>query len=359
MFRLTRNNTSLPPPLAAGSYGMPGSSRTFRRRFYGLLLAVLALLLVAVLSLALGAKSIPFDTVIQALSGQCSTADCVIITESRLPRTLAGILAGVALGLAGALMQTLTRNPLADPGILGINAGAGFAVVLGITFFGAVSVGHYLWFAFAGALLASLLVALIGALGGSTINPIRLTLAGVALGAVLEGMTSGIALLNPLVFDQLRFWQAGSLDIQNMQVVRAVALPIVLGTLITLWMNKALNSLSMGNELATALGTGIVRTQLLGLLAITLLCGSATAAVGPIAFVGLMMPHIARRLSGSELQWMLPWTLVLTPILLLSADLLGRFLVPGELRVSVVTALLGSPMLIALVRKRHLFRRGS
>ncbi|MNI52204.1 Ferric enterobactin transport system permease protein FepD [compost metagenome] len=142
-----------------------------------------------------------------------------------------------------------------------------------------------------------------------------------------------------------------------MQVVRTVALPILLGTLITLWMSKSLNSLSMGNELATALGTGIVRTQLLGLLAITLLCGGATAAVGPIAFVGLMMPHIARRLGGSELHWMLPWTLVLTPILLLSADLIGRFLVAGELRVSIVTALIGAPLLIMLVRQRHMFRR--
>ncbi|MFZ1871831.1 MAG: iron chelate uptake ABC transporter family permease subunit, partial [Chania sp.] len=141
-------------------------------------------------------------------------------------------------------------------------------------------------------------------------------------------------------------------------VVRTTALPILLGTLITLWLTKALNSLSMGSELAAALGTGIVRTQLLGLLAITLLCGSATAAVGPIAFVGLMMPHIARRFAGSELSWMLPWTLVLTPILLLTADLIGRFLVPGELQVSIVLSLIGAPVLIMLVRQRRMFRRG-
>ncbi|TQI81548.1 iron complex transport system permease protein [Serratia fonticola] len=335
-----------------------GLSHSFWLRLLGLLSATVVLLLVMMLSLSLGAKSISFTTVIAALNGQCQGADCVIITEARLPRTLIGVLAGIALGLAGALMQTLTRNPIADPGILGVNSGAGFAVVLGITFFGATNVSQYLWFAFAGALGASLLVALIGALGGSRINPVRLTLAGVALAAVLEGMTSGISLLNPLVFDQLRFWQAGSLDIQNMAVVRAVAPPILLGTLITLWLSKALNSLNMGNELAAALGTGIVRTQLLGLLAITLLCGGATAAVGPIAFVGLMMPHIARRLAGSELHWMLPWTLVLTPILMLSADLLGRFLVSGELQVSIVLSLLGAPMLIVLVRQRHMFRRG-
>ncbi|AML57574.1 Ferric enterobactin transport system permease protein fepD [Serratia rubidaea] len=355
MFRLTHNCSH-----AASAHQEAlflGTTRAFRRRLYALLFAILILLLVMALSLALGAQSIPLSTVLQALNGQCSGVDCVIITDARLPRTLIGVLAGIALGLAGALMQILSRNPLADPGILGVNAGAGFAVVLGMSLFGASDIGQYLWFAFGGALCASLLVALVGALGRSTLNPVRLTLAGVALGAVLDGMTTGISLLNPQVFDQLRFWQAGSLDIQNMQVVRTVALPILLGTLIALWLTKALNSLSMGSDLATALGTGIVRTQLLGLLAITLLCGGATAAVGPIAFVGLMMPHIARRLAGSELHWILPWTLVLTPILLLSADLIGRFLVPGELRVSIVTALIGAPVLIALVRQRHMFRR--
>lgn len=353
MFRLTRNCS---PPLPAQLLGL---SRSFWPRLLALLCAVAVLLLTMMLSLSLGAKSIPFSTVLAALNGQCAGADCIIVTEARLPRTLIGILAGIALGLAGALMQTLTRNPLADPGILGVNSGAGFAVVLGITFFGATDISHYLWFAFAGALLASLLVALVGALGGSRLSPVRLTLAGVALAAVLEGLSSGIALLNPQVFDQQRFWQAGSLDIQNMAVVRTVALPILLGTLITLWLTKALNSLSMGNELAAALGTGIVRTQLLGLLAITLLCGGATAAVGPIAFVGLMMPHIARRLAGPELGWMLPWTLVLTPILLLTADLLGRFLVPGELQVAIVLSLIGAPVLIVLVRQRRMFRRGN
>lgn len=352
MFRLTRNCS---PPLSAPLQGL---SHSFWLRLLGLLCAVAVLLLMMMLSLSLGAKPIPVANVFTALNGQCSGADCLIVTEARLPRTLIGVLAGVALGLAGALMQTLTRNPLADPGILGVNSGAGFAVVLGITFFGATSVSDYLWFAFAGALFAALLVALVGALGGSRLSPVRLTLAGVALAAVLEGLTSGIALLNPQVFDQQRFWQAGSLDIQSMAVVRTVALPILLGTFITLWLTRALNSLSMGNELAAALGTSMVRTQLLGLLAITLLCGSATAAVGPIAFVGLMMPHIARRLSGPELSWMLPWTLVLTPILLLTADLLGRFLVSGELQVSIVLSLIGAPVLIMLVRQRRMFRRG-
>lgn len=339
--------------------GQRTKSSAFLRRAVGMLLALAVLALTIFLSLSIGAKSIPLHTLVTALQGECTTlSDCVIIRDARLPRTLAGILAGVALGLSGALMQILTRNPLADPGILGINAGAGFAVVLGITFFGAVDISQFLGFAFAGALAATIVVALIGAIGGGKVNPIRLTLAGVAMGAVLEGFSSGISLLNPLVFDQLRFWQAGTLDIRSMAVIRTVTTPILGGAFLTLLMTRALNNLSMGSDLATALGTRIIPTQLCGLLAITLLCGSATAAVGPIAFVGLIMPHIARYLAGSNPRWMLPWTLVLTPILLLTADIIGRVMVPGELRVSIVTAFIGAPVLIILVRKRALLKRG-
>lgn len=327
------------------------------RHYYGLVLvgALLAVLMAA--SLFIGAHSIPAQRVWPALSGVCRSPDCIIIMDSRLPRMLAGVLSGLALGLSGALMQSLTRNPLADPGILGVNAGAGFAVVVGITYFKAVSINSFLWFAFAGAFAAALLVALIGAVGGGRLNPIRLTLAGVALGAVLDGAASGISLLNPLVYDQLRFWQAGSLDIRSMAAVKAVCWPIALGAALTLCLSRALNSLSMGSEMATAVGSRVGLTQLGGLLAITLLCGAATALVGPIAFVGLMMPHIARRIAGPDHRRLLPWTLLLTPVLLLGSDVVGRVIVPGELRVSVITALLGAPVLIALVRRHRLISR--
>ena len=310
------------------------------------------LLLLLALSLMLGAKSIAIHDVSLALTSSCGSADCVIVREARLPRTLAGLLAGCALGLAGALMQSLTRNPLADPGILGVNAGAGFAVVLGIALFGADTPADWLGFAFLGALLASLLVALTGALGGGRVNPVRLTLAGVALGAVLEGLTSGLSLLNPDIYDHLRFWHSGSLDIRSFAVLRATWPAVAVGALIALLLARSLNTLSMGGDVATALGARVARTQLLGLLAIALLSGAATAAVGPIAFVGLMTPHLARWLWGNDHRWMLTGTLLITPCLLLAADILGRLMVPGELRVAVVTALLGAPMLIVLVRRK-------
>ncbi|MNZ51177.1 Ferric enterobactin transport system permease protein FepD [compost metagenome] len=314
---------------------------------------LLLLILAMALSLLVGAKPLPASVIFDALSGTCQSADCTIVLDARLPRTLAGLLAGAALGLAGALMQTLTRNPLADPGILGVNAGASFAIVLGAALFGFSSPTEQLAMAFCGALAASMIVAFTGSQGGGQLSPVRLTLAGVALGAVLEGLSSGIALLNPDVWDQLRFWQAGSLDIRTLQTLQIVTIPVLIAAAVALFLSRALNSLSLGSDTATALGSRVARTQLIGLLTITVLCGSATAVVGPIAFIGLMMPHMARWLVGADHRWSLPVTLLATPVLLLFADIIGRVLVPGELRVSVVSAFIGAPVLIFLVRRKR------
>lgn len=320
----------------------------------GIVVGLLVLLIfMSIFSLTIGAQSISTTTVWNAVTGTCHSADCTIILDARLPRTLAGLLAGVALGLAGALMQTLTRNPLADPGLLGVNAGASFAIVLGAAFWGFTSPVSIMGMAFSGAFLASLTVALTGSQGGGQLSPVRLTLAGVALAAVLEGLSNGIALLNPDVYDQLRFWQAGSLDIRTFVTLKIALGPVIVGAVIALLSSRALNSLSMGSETATALGNRVVATQLAGLVAVTLLCGSATAITGPIAFIGLMMPHMARWLVGPDHRWILPVTLLATPSLLLIADIIGRVIVPGELRVAVVSAFIGAPALIYLVRRRR------
>lgn len=326
---------------------LPRSSRRALTLFGLLILLIVAM----ALSMLVGAKTVPASVIVDALTGTCQSADCTIIRDARLPRTLAGLLAGGALGLAGALMQTLTRNPLADPGLLGVNAGASFAIVLGTALFGAASPVEQLALAFGGALVASLIVAFTGSQGGGQLSPVRLTLAGVALAAVLEGLSSGISLLNADVYDQLRFWQAGSLDIRTLQTVKIVLLPVLLAASIALISSRALNSLNLGSDTATALGSKVARTQLSGLLAITVLCGSATAVVGPIAFIGLMMPHLSRWLVGADHRWSLPVTLIATPALLLFADIIGRLLVPGELRVSIVSAFIGAPVLIILVRR--------
>jgi iron complex transport system permease protein len=312
------------------------------------------LLIAVALSLQVGASFVPVSDVLQALTGQCATPVCTLVTDARLPRTLAGLLAGIALGTAGVLMQTLTRNPLADPGILGVNAGASFAIVIGIAYFSAHTPFAYLAFACVGALAAALLVAFTGMASGRRFSPVRLLLVGVALGAALEGIASGIALLNPLVHDQVRFWQAGSLDIRELALLRWAAPPIIGGVVLSLGLARALDSIGLGDDLAAALGTGVLRTQLLGLGCITVLCGATTALVGPVAFVGLMVPHMARRIAGPTHGRLLPTALLITPLLLLLADTLGRLLTATELRVSIMTALLGAPVLVVLARRRRL-----
>ncbi len=323
----------------------------YYRRRYGLVIMLALLVSLSVLSLLTGSKFIPPTDVWGALMGQSDSSDSLIITSLRVPRTLAAILSGMALGGAGALIQALARNPLADPGILGVNAGASLAIVVGMTLFGFDSPIDWLSAACLGALAASLLVWGIGVLPSGRIDPIRLTLAGIALSAVLSGITSSIALLNPLSFDQLRFWLAGTLDIRSIRPIYFLSPAIVIGVAISLTIANTLNMLNLGEELASALGTKVLLSRIAALFSVMLLCGAATALVGPIGFVGLIVPHIARLWCGQDQRWIQVYVLLLGPVLLLSADIIGRLIVPGELRASVVTAFIGAPVLIYLVRK--------
>lgn len=343
-------HTAAPP---AGSTSVPsGVVRKSGWRVLFLLLAAAVLLGAVLLSLGVGAKFIPAGTVLQAFLDHRDTADHAIILQNRLPRTLMGLGVGVALGVAGALIQALTRNPLADPGILGVNAGASFAIVVAIGVFGIASLSGYIWFAFAGAILTTAAVYLIGTSGRNVVNPIRLTLAGVALGAVLTGIGSGLTLLNPKAFDHLRSWSIGSLDSRSMDAVATVAPFMGIGLLVALFCVRGLNAVALGDDLATSLGANVNRTRILGIAAITLLSGAATAGAGAIGFVGLMIPHVARWIVGPDQRWILASTVLLSPILVLVADVVGRIAAPGELQVGVVTAFIGAPVLIALARRR-------
>lgn len=341
---------------AAGGAGGANAAGVLRGRLpwrlLFLLLAAAALLGASLLSLGMGAKFIPAGTVLEAFTNYQDTADHAIILQNRLPRTMLGICAGLALGASGALIQGITRNPLADPGILGVNAGASFAIVIAIGAFGVSGLTGYIWWAFAGAVLTTVAVYVIGTAGRNVVNPIRLTLAGVALGAVLTGVGSGLTLLNPKAFDHLRSWSIGSLDTRTMDTVTAVAPYMAVGLLMALLTVRGLNAVALGDDLATALGSNVNRTRVLGVAAITLLSGSATAAAGAIGFVGLMIPHVARWIVGPDQRWILGSSLLLSPLLLLLSDILGRIAVPGELQVGVVTAFIGAPVLIALARTR-------
>jgi iron complex transport system permease protein len=325
----------------------------------GLLVAVAVLAVAAALSVAIGSKTIPLATVLDALDGHTANAaraaDVQIVRDLRIPRTLIGLAAGIALGLAGALMQALTRNPLADPGILGINAGAATAVVLAIRVLGIGSLTGYIWFAFAGAAGAFLVVYLLGTRGRAGASPERLALAGAAVGAALLAVTNAVALLDVTTFDRYRLWVIGTLAGRDLDVVSGVAPFVLAGTLLALGLGPSLNVLALGEDTARALGANLGRTRVLTAIAITLLCGSATAAVGPIAFVGLAVPHMARALVGPDQRWLLPYSLVLAPTLLLLADVLGRVIArPGELQAGLVTAFLGAPVFLAVILRRQI-----
>nr|WP_225956542.1 iron chelate uptake ABC transporter family permease subunit [Amycolatopsis lexingtonensis] len=307
------------------------------------------------LSVWLGSKEISFDAVWQVLWHDDGSADAVIIHSVRLPRTLLAVLVGAALGLAGTVMQALTRNPLADPGLLGISAGAAFAIVFSITVLGVSSLYGYVWFAFAGALAATVVVYYLGTRGRSGSSPVKLALAGAAVTALLGSFTSAMVLSDPVALNRFRFWSAGSLaGVDGGSLLRILPFLLV-GVVLAIASGPALNSLALGDDVAVALGRRLGPLRLRGALAVTLLTGASVAVAGPIVFLGLIVPHAVRFLIGPDHRWLLPYTAVLAPCLLLAADILGRVMArPGEIRAGVIVAFLGAPFFIYLVRRRKL-----
>lgn len=330
-----------------------GLARTDARRAAGLFVVLGVLAALCLVSISVGTEYIPIGRVWHGLLHADGSTESVIVRELRLPRTVLGLLVGLALGVAGALIQAMTRNPLADPGILGVNAGAAFFVAIAVGVFGFTGIGSYIWFAFAGAVFATIVVYALGSLGRAGATPIRLTLPGIALGAVLGGVTSGMLLLDPDAFDRMRFWGAGSLAGRGLDIASEVAPFIALGVFLAALIARPLNAISLGDDLARSLGANVVRTRIVGVVAVTLLAGAATAAAGPIGFVGLMIPHMVRWIVGPDQRWILIYTVFAAPGLLLLSDVVGRIVIrPGELQVGIVTAFVGAPVLIVLVRRK-------
>ncbi|MDJ0464645.1 iron chelate uptake ABC transporter family permease subunit [Streptomyces sp. H27-C3] len=343
------------PPEQSGAQTEQDSAPHKRRalRSGGLLLSLGVLALVVIASIAIGAKPVPLDDVWHALFDASGTGNDVIVLDVRVPRTVLGVLVGAALGLSGAVMQALTRNPLAEPGLLGVSAGASAAVVSAISFLGITSLTGYVWFAFLGAGAVSVLVYVLGGSRGAT--PVRLALAGTAATAVLYGYVNAVQLLDSAALDRLRFWTVGSLASANMEVIDKVWPFIGAGVLLALLIARPLNAMEMGDDAARSLGAHLTRTRVLAMLSVTLLCGAATAACGPIIFVGLMVPHLVRAITGPDIRWILPYAAVLAPVLLLGSDVIGRVVTrPAELQVGIVTALVGGPVFIHLVRRRKM-----
>lgn len=328
-----------------------------RRRWLAIGLAALALQALA--SLVIGSRPIPLAVMVDAIQAYDPRNDLhLVIWELRVPRLITAVLAGAALGLAGAIMQAVTRNALAEPGLLGINAGAAVAVVLGVTLLGLTRPAHYVWLAALGAGLAGTAVFLLGRAHETGTNPVRLVLAGAGLSIVLGAIT-GIVVINasPIAFDNFRHWAAGSVEGASFEVVAMLAACVAAGFAVALSIVGGLNALALGQELGQALGAAPRTIWLSACVAVLLLAGAATAAAGPIGFVGLIAPHLARAVVGPDHRWILPCSALFAAILLLGADLIGRVVAaPSEVAAGIVVALLGGPFFILAVRRFRVSR---
>lgn len=328
-----------------------GLSGTGRLSASSLMLAVSVLAVTAV-SLSLGSRELPLTDVLAALAGQHTGDASIIVWDQRLPRTLLGLLVGAALGIGGAVAQGLTRNALADPGLLGVSAGAALAIVFGTFTFGITALAPQLVLGVIGATAAGAAVLLIGTRSSIAATPQGFALIGVAISAILGSIASTLVLLDANTLDEYRFWLVGSLAGRGTSTLTAVAPVILVGIALAIACSRLLDALALGDDAAQGLGVGLRRARLLAGAAIIVLTGAAVAAAGPIAFVGLAVPHAARALSGPRASWLLPFSGALGAFLLVTADVLGRIVArPSELQAGVVTALVGAPVALLLIAR--------
>ncbi|MDQ2697936.1 MAG: iron ABC transporter permease [Actinomycetota bacterium] len=322
------------------------------RRLAWLLACTGALAVLCALSLAFGIRDVSLAEVLSALGGTTDGLDESAVV-AREPRTALAALVGAALGMSGASMQAVTRNPLADPGILGVSSGAAFAVVVGIAFFGLSSPLGFIGTAIAGAAIAAVFVYAIGSLGRGGATPLKLALAGAATSAALMSLVSAVLLPRAEMLTVFRFWQIGGVGGATWDRIVIVAPVLAFGALVCLLTARGMNTLSLGDDLAAGLGEHVLRTRLLAAAGAVVLCGAATAIAGPIGFVGLVIPHLCRLLAGPDLRWLLPFSAVAGAALLIGADVVGRVIArPEEVQVGIITALLGAPVFIWIVRRQ-------
>ena len=314
--------------------------------------SIVGVLLCIFASLAFGSRNVGFLEVMDALLKTESSAFDALVVRERIPRTVFSIIAGASLGVSGALMQAITRNPVADPSILGVNTGASLFVVSGIAFFHINTAGEYIWFALAGAAVTAAFVYGIGSMGSGGATPIKLALAGAATSAALSSLVSAVILPRTEVMNAFRFWQVGSVSGATWNGIISVTPFLVVGFIIGILCAPSLNALALGDDVATGLGvkTGLVR--IIGAVAGVLLCGATTALAGPIGFVGLMIPHIMRMVCGPNMRLLVPLSAVWGAILLTTSDIIGRLIGnPGELEAGLVTAFFGAPILILIAMR--------
>ncbi|MET7859184.1 iron ABC transporter permease [Streptomyces sp. NPDC005318] len=332
---------------------MPAAAPRRHRRALATATAVLALLVAVLLSLAVGARTIPPSAVLDALlhGGHSDAAE--VIRQLRVPRTLIGLMVGAALALAGTVLQGITRNPIADPGILGISQGASVGVVLAIAFAGVHTLTGYVWFAFVGAAVASVAVYAIASRGRGGATPVKLALGGAAINALLVSVTMAVLTTKASALDEFRFWQVGSIGGREAEVAQQIWPFLLVGTVLVLSVARGLDALALGEDVAKGLGQKVATVRIVGGIGATVLTGVGVAAAGPIAFIGLAVPHIARAIVGTDHRWLLPMAALIGPVMLLVPDVIGRIVFPpSEVPAGVMTALIGVPFLVTLVRRK-------
>ncbi|MCC9195326.1 iron ABC transporter permease [Arthrobacter sp. zg-Y820] len=357
---MTPHHTAAPAPAGAAAEEAPGTAAqdiTARRRpgrlralWLLISLAVLAALMLA--SVTVGARDVGWNDILAALGGSAEGFDEAAVAK-RIPRTLLAVVAGAALGISGAVMQGVTRNPLADPGILGINMGASLAIVAGMAFFGLAAGSSYIWLAIAGAALTAGFVYTVGSLGRGAATPLKLALAGAATSAALASFVSAIVLPRNDLAGGVRSWQIGGVGGGSYESIGQILPFLLVGFGICLLSARGLNSLALGDELAAGLGERVALARGSASLGAVILCGASTAVTGPIAFVGLVVPHACRLLVGVDHRWLLPFSAVAGAALVTAADVLGRIIArPAEIDVGIITALIGAPFFIYIVRRQ-------
>jgi iron complex transport system permease protein len=328
--------------------------RSRRVRALGLLAVVAVLVAAMAVSVMVGSRDVGLSDVVAAFGGSADGFGQAAVTK-RIPRTLLAVLAGAALGVSGAVMQGVTRNPLADPGILGVNMGASLAVVVGLAFFGLASPSTQIWVAIVGAALAAVFVYTVGSLGRGGATPLKLALAGAATSAALVSFISAVVLGRNDISETVRSWQIGGVGGATFASLEQVIPFLIAGFVVCLLSARGLNSLALGDELAAGLGERVAVARASAALGAVVLCGAATAATGPIAFVGLVVPHACRLIVGVDHRWLVPFSAIGGAILLTAADVVGRIAArPGEVDVGIITALIGAPFFISIVRRQKI-----
>ncbi|HWL24340.1 MAG TPA: iron ABC transporter permease [Ureibacillus sp.] len=326
--------------------------QSIKGKSFGLIIGAILLLLFNFLSIILGYTNITIQTAIDAFTNFNSSNEHIIILDVRLPRALIATAVGVSLGVAGALLQALTRNPLASPDILGFNAGASFSIVVALMLFSVTSLQAITWIAFIGAAIAGFLVYFLGSIGRDGMTPIKMTLAGAAIAALFASLTQGLLVMDESALDQVLFWMSGSVQGRKLDILFAVLPYLVIGLIISLIISNKINILNLGDDVAKGLGQRIMIVKLIAGISVILLAGGSVAIAGPIGFIGIVVPHVVKWLVGNDYRWIIPYCAIVGGIFLLIADIGARYiLMPEEVPVGIMTALVGTPFFIYIARK--------